>query len=33
VTPFETIRVLDPAPNRRAMTTLIERAHAMVPRP
>ncbi|MEI5664282.1 FAD-binding oxidoreductase [Bosea sp. CCNWLW174] len=31
VTPFETIRVLDPAPSRRAMATLLERAHAMFP--
>lgn len=30
-TPFERIRVLDPAPNRKAMTTLLERAHALVP--
>ena len=30
-TPFERIRVLDPAPNQKAITTLLERAHALVP--
>jgi glycine/D-amino acid oxidase-like deaminating enzyme len=30
-TPFERIRVLDPAPSRKALATLLERAHALVP--
>jgi glycine/D-amino acid oxidase-like deaminating enzyme len=30
-TPFERIRTLDPAPSRKAITTLLERAHALVP--
>jgi glycine/D-amino acid oxidase-like deaminating enzyme len=30
-TPFERIRVLDPAPSRKAMAMLLERAHALVP--
>ncbi len=30
-TPFERIRTLDPAPSRKALATLLERAHALVP--
>lgn len=30
-TPFERIRTLDPPPNRKAIATLLERAHALVP--
>ncbi|KRE00408.1 D-amino acid oxidase [Bosea sp. Root381] len=30
-TPFERIRVLDPAPSRKALATLLARAHALVP--
>lgn len=30
-TPFERIRVLDPAPSGKAMATLLSRAHALVP--
>jgi len=30
-TPFERIRVLDPAPSRKAIATLLERARALVP--
>jgi glycine/D-amino acid oxidase-like deaminating enzyme len=30
-TPFERIRVLDPAPSRKAIATLLERAHSLVP--
>ena len=30
-TPFERIRTLDPAPSRKAIATLLDRAHALVP--